>query len=39
MTSRTTGNADRLAGEYGALLGVLSDLRAELALADVVVPS
>jgi glutamyl-tRNA reductase len=37
VTNRTTGNADRLAAEYGARSAPLSDLRAELAQADVVV--
>jgi glutamyl-tRNA reductase len=37
VANRTAGNADRLAGEYGARSALLSDLEAELALADVVV--
>ncbi len=37
VANRTTGNADRLAAEYGARSAPLSDLRAELALADVVI--
>jgi len=37
VANRTAGNADRLAGEYGARSALLSDLDAELALADVVV--
>jgi glutamyl-tRNA reductase len=37
VANRTAGNADRLAGEYGARSALLADLEAELALADVVV--
>jgi glutamyl-tRNA reductase len=37
VANRTAGNADRLAGEYGARSALLSDLEAELATADVVV--
>jgi glutamyl-tRNA reductase len=37
VANRTAGNADRLAGEYGARSALLSDVAAELALADVVV--
>ncbi len=37
VANRTAGNADRLAAEYGARATVLTDLEAELALADVVV--
>jgi glutamyl-tRNA reductase len=37
VANRTAGNADRLAGEYGARSALLDDLEAELALADVVV--
>jgi glutamyl-tRNA reductase len=37
VANRTAGNADRLAGEYGARSALLSDLEAELANADVVV--
>ncbi|GAA4722620.1 glutamyl-tRNA reductase [Nocardioides endophyticus] len=37
VANRTSGNADRLAGEYGARSALLADLEAELALADVVV--
>ncbi|GAW48841.1 MULTISPECIES: glutamyl-tRNA reductase [unclassified Nocardioides] len=37
VANRTAGNADRLAGQYGARAALLADLEAELALADVVV--
>jgi glutamyl-tRNA reductase len=37
VANRTAGNADRLAGEYGARAALLADVEAELALADVVV--
>jgi glutamyl-tRNA reductase len=37
VANRTAGNADRLAGEYGARSALLTDLEAELALADLVV--
>jgi glutamyl-tRNA reductase len=37
VANRTAGNADRLAGEYGARSALLADVEAELALADVVV--
>jgi len=37
VANRTAGNADRLADEYGARSALLSDVEAELALADVVV--
>jgi glutamyl-tRNA reductase len=37
VANRTAGNAERLAGEYGARSALLEDLEAELALADVVV--
>ncbi|GAB3195521.1 glutamyl-tRNA reductase [Nocardioides hungaricus] len=37
VANRTAGNADRLAGEYGARAAALADVEAELALADVVV--
>jgi glutamyl-tRNA reductase len=37
VANRTAGNADRLAEEYGARSALLSDVEAELALADVVV--
>ncbi|GAA4362249.1 glutamyl-tRNA reductase [Nocardioides caricicola] len=37
VANRTAGNAARLAGEYGARPAQLSELEAELALADVVV--
>jgi glutamyl-tRNA reductase len=37
VANRTAGNADRLAGEYGARSALLADVAAELALADVVV--
>ncbi|MEP9362418.1 glutamyl-tRNA reductase [Nocardioides sp. CN2-186] len=37
VTNRTSDNANRLAAEYGARSAPLSDLRAELAQADVVV--
>ncbi|WP_243056290.1 glutamyl-tRNA reductase [Nocardioides sp. SR21] len=37
VANRTAGNADRLAGEYGARAAQLTELEAELALADVVV--
>lgn len=37
VVNRTVGNALRLAGEYGARTALLTDLEAELALADVVV--
>ncbi|MGY2700617.1 glutamyl-tRNA reductase [Nocardioides sp. HB32] len=37
VANRTTGNADRLAAEYGARAAALADLEAELALADVLV--
>jgi glutamyl-tRNA reductase len=37
VANRTAGNADRLAGEYGARSALLGDLEAELAIADVVV--
>lgn len=37
VANRTAGNADRLAGEYGARAAALTDVAAELALADVVV--
>jgi len=37
VANRTAGNADRLAGEYGARSALLADVETELALADVVV--
>ena len=37
VANRTAGNADRLAQEYGVRATTLSDLEAELAVADVVV--
>jgi glutamyl-tRNA reductase len=37
VVNRTSGNADRLAQEYGARSAALADLAAELAVADVVV--
>ena len=37
VANRTAGNADRLAAEYGARSAALTDLEAELAVADVVV--
>jgi glutamyl-tRNA reductase len=37
VANRTAGNADRLAGEYGARAALLADVEAELAIADVVV--
>ena len=37
VVNRTAGNAERLAGEYGARFAGLTDLEAELALADVVI--
>jgi glutamyl-tRNA reductase len=37
VANRTAGNADRLAQEYGVRAAALSDLDAELAIADVVV--
>jgi glutamyl-tRNA reductase len=37
VVNRTAGNADRLAGEYGARTAPLSDLTAELGRADVVI--
>lgn len=37
VVNRTSGNADRLAQEYGARSSTLADLAAELAVADVVV--
>lgn len=37
VANRTSGNADRLAVEYGARSAALADLEAELAVADVVV--
>ncbi|KQW46978.1 glutamyl-tRNA reductase [Nocardioides sp. Root1257] len=37
VANRTAGNAVRLAGEYGARSALLSDVAAELAVADVVV--
>lgn len=37
VANRTAGNADRLAGEYGARAAALADVEAELALADVVI--
>ncbi|MBA2955613.1 glutamyl-tRNA reductase [Nocardioides sp. MAH-18] len=37
VANRTSGNAERLAEEYGARSAALHDLTAELALADVVV--
>ncbi|GAB6985213.1 glutamyl-tRNA reductase [Nocardioides pyridinolyticus] len=36
VANRTAGNADRLAGEYGARAAALADVEAELAVADVV---
>jgi glutamyl-tRNA reductase len=37
VANRTAGNAERLAGEYGARSASLADVAAELRLADVVV--
>ena len=37
VVNRTAGNADRLAGEYGARTAPLSDLAAELGRADLVI--
>jgi glutamyl-tRNA reductase len=37
VANRSAGNADRLAGEYGARAVSLDDLEAELAVADVVI--
>jgi glutamyl-tRNA reductase len=37
VVNRTAGNADRLAGEYGARTAPLSDLTAELGRADIVI--
>lgn len=37
VANRTPGNADRLAGEYGARAATLADLVAELSVADVLV--
>ena len=37
VVNRTAGNAERLAGQYGARSALLADLQAELAVADVVV--
>jgi glutamyl-tRNA reductase len=37
VANRTSGNADRLAGQYGARAAALTEVGAELALADVVI--